>query len=104
MGSMSDEPVFWANLCASGGHQDVGVLVEQSLVGESYIRNFRRACPSLGIRIVAEERIPQTAQDVHTAVRALQDNSRATVPAPLVFVCVLAAPPFGGRHPRSEAR
>jgi branched-chain amino acid transport system substrate-binding protein len=73
MGSMSDEPVFWANLCVSGGHQDVGVLVEQSLVGESYIRNFRRACQSLGVGIVAEERIPQTAQDVHTAVRALHD-------------------------------
>jgi branched-chain amino acid transport system substrate-binding protein len=73
MGSMSDEPVFWANLCASGGHHDVGVLVEQSLVGESYVRNFRRACQSLGVRIVAEERIPQTAQDVHAAVRALRD-------------------------------
>ena len=73
MGSMSDEPVFWANLCASGGHLDVGVLVEQSLVGESYVRNFRRACQTVGVRIVAEERIPQTAQDVHASVRALRD-------------------------------
>ena len=41
LGSMTDEPIFWADLLAKGGHTEVGVLVEQSLVGESYIRNFR---------------------------------------------------------------
>ena len=38
---MTDEPIFWAQLLVQGGHETVGCLVEQSLVGESYIRNFR---------------------------------------------------------------
>ncbi len=49
------------------------MLVEQSLIGESYIRQFRRACATKGIRIVAEEQIPQTAQDVTAQVTRLHD-------------------------------
>lgn len=30
------EPIFWSDLLAKGGHTEVGVLVEQSLVGEAY--------------------------------------------------------------------
>jgi branched-chain amino acid transport system substrate-binding protein len=72
-GSMTDEPIFWADLLAKGGHGEVGVLVEQSLVGETYVRNFHRAAVTRGIRIVAEERIPQTAQDITKHVRALME-------------------------------
>ena len=77
-GSLTDEPIFWADLVAKAGHAEVGALVEQSLVGETYIRNFRKACATHGIRIAAEEWIPQTAQDVTEQVRALFD---AKVPA-----------------------
>src|SRR5204863_3859375 len=52
---------------------DVGVLVEQSLVGDSYIQQFRRACKRKGLRIVIEEIIPQTAQDVTEQVQKLHD-------------------------------
>lgn len=72
-GSMTDEPIFWAQLLGKHGHSSVGCLVEQSLVGESYIRGFRKACAESGISIVAEERIPQTAQDVSGAVAKLRD-------------------------------
>jgi branched-chain amino acid transport system substrate-binding protein len=72
-GSMTDEPIFWADLLAKGGHTEVGVLVEQSLVGESYLQNFRRACRSKGIRIVAEATIAQTAQGVDEAARRLYE-------------------------------
>jgi branched-chain amino acid transport system substrate-binding protein len=72
MGSMTDEPIFWADLLVQAGHSVVGALVEESLVGESYIRNFRRAAAGRGIRIVAEEWIPQTAQDISAQLRALQ--------------------------------
>ena len=72
-GSMTDEPIFWAQLMSKAGHTDVGALVEQSLVGESYIRNFRKACAEKGIRIVAEEWIPQTAQDIGDAVQKLRE-------------------------------
>jgi branched-chain amino acid transport system substrate-binding protein len=71
MGSMTDEPVFWAHLLAKGGHETVGVLVEKSLVGRSYLGNFRDACRRQGIRILAEETIPQTAQDIGPQVAAL---------------------------------
>ena len=65
----TDEPIFWAELLAKGGHTEVGALIEQSLVGDTYLRNFRRACSANGIRIVAEEWIAQTAQDVEAALR-----------------------------------
>jgi branched-chain amino acid transport system substrate-binding protein len=72
-GSMTDEPIFWADLLTRAGHGEVGVLIEQSLVGESYVRNFRKACTHKGIRIVAEEWIPQTAQDVSDAIHHLHE-------------------------------
>ena len=71
-GSMTDEPIFWADLLAKGGHLEVGALIEQSLVGDSYIRSFRKAAAARGIRIALEEWIPQTAQDITEQVRALQ--------------------------------
>ena len=30
MGSLTDEPIFWVDLLAKGGHTEVGVLVEQA--------------------------------------------------------------------------
>ena len=50
MGSHFDEPIFWADLLVKGGHNDVGVLMEQSLVGEAYVANFRKACRQRGIQ------------------------------------------------------
>ena len=73
MGSMTDEPIFWAHLLAKGGHNDIGVLVEQSLVGDTYLKSFRSACRANGLRIVAEEPIAQTAQDISGAVRKLRE-------------------------------
>jgi branched-chain amino acid transport system substrate-binding protein len=72
-GSMTDEPIFWSDLLAKAGHSEVGVLVEQSLVGESYLKNLRKACSHKGIRIVAEAPIAQTGQDINDAVRSLHD-------------------------------
>ena len=72
-GSMTDEPIFWSDLLAKGGHTEVGVLVEQSLVGESYLKNFRNASRRKGIRIVAEASIAQTAEDINDAVRSLYE-------------------------------
>jgi ABC-type branched-subunit amino acid transport system substrate-binding protein len=73
MGSMTDEPIFWSDLLAKRGLTEVGVLVEQSLVGHSYFEGFRDACRRKGIRIVADESIPQTAADITAAVRALHE-------------------------------
>lgn len=78
-GSMTDEPIFWADLLGKGGHSEVGVLVEQSLVGESYLKNFRNACQRKGIRIVAEASIAPTAQDINDAVRTLYEAKAQAV-------------------------
>ncbi|MCX5044306.1 ABC transporter substrate-binding protein [Aldersonia sp. NBC_00410] len=72
-GSMTDEPIFWADLLAKAGHREVGVIIEKSLVGESYLKNFQKACRSKGIRITAEVSIAQTAQDVGGAVQTLHE-------------------------------
>ncbi|MBV8929059.1 MAG: ABC transporter substrate-binding protein, partial [Mycobacteriaceae bacterium] len=71
--SLTDEPIFWSDLLTKGGHTEVGVLVEQSLVGETYLKNFRKAARHKGIRIAAEASIAQTAQDVTEAVRTLHE-------------------------------
>lgn len=71
MGSLADEPVFWVEQMVAAGHRSVGALVERSLVGTTYITNFRAACDRAGIRIVAEEMIPQTAQDITAEVTRL---------------------------------
>ena len=72
-GSMTDEPIFSADLVAKRGLTEIGVLVEQNLIGESYLRNLRSACRRKGIRIVAEAAIAQTAQDINDAVRSLHE-------------------------------
>jgi branched-chain amino acid transport system substrate-binding protein len=70
-GSLTDEPIFWSDLLAKQGHTRVGALIERSLVGDTYIRNFRKACAEHGINIVAEESIAQTGQDINEAVARL---------------------------------
>jgi branched-chain amino acid transport system substrate-binding protein len=74
-GSMTDEPIVWAELIARHGHRSVGVIIEKSLIGESYARYFRKACQDLGLQIVGEEMVAQTAQDVGAAVKRLHDAS-----------------------------
>jgi len=93
MGSMTDEPIFLAHLLAKRGLNDVGVLVEQSLVGESYVKAFRSACRDKGIRIVAEQPIAQTAQDIGDAVRELYEAKvQAIVHCGFGFGVVLIGP------------
>ena len=47
-GSMTDEPIFLADLVAKRGLTEIGVLVEQNLIGESYLKNLRSACRPQG--------------------------------------------------------
>jgi len=92
-GSLTDEPIFWADLLAKDGHTEVGVLVEQSLVGETYLKNFRNACRHKDIRIVAEASIAQTAQNVDEAARSLYEaKATAIVHCGFGFGVVLLGP------------
>lgn len=76
MGSMLDEPVVLAHLMAKRGYKTVGAIIEQSLVGESYIKNFRKTARAYGLQIVAEEFVAQTASSTRErdAVRRLYDR------------------------------
>ena len=56
MGSHYDEPIFWTDLLVKRNLNDVGILMEASLVGESYVANFQKACARRGIRIVGMRR------------------------------------------------
>ena len=52
---MTDEPIFWADLLAKAGHTEVGVLVEQSLVGETLHQELPQGlCDARASAIVAE--------------------------------------------------
>jgi branched-chain amino acid transport system substrate-binding protein len=73
MGSLADEPVFWVEQMVEAGHRTVGALVERSLVGHTYVTNFRAACERAGIQIVDEQTIPQTAQDITAEVTKLHE-------------------------------
>lgn len=79
MGSMTDEPIFWAELLAKRGLTDIGLLVEQSLIGETYSKNFRKAAQRRGLRIVAEAPIAQTAQDVTASIGALHQAKASAI-------------------------
>jgi branched-chain amino acid transport system substrate-binding protein len=72
-GSMTDEPIFLTDVVAKRGLTEIGVLVEQNLIGESYLKNLRSACARKGVRIVAEAVIAQTAQDINQAVSTLYE-------------------------------
>jgi ABC-type branched-subunit amino acid transport system substrate-binding protein len=74
MGSMADEPVFWVEQMANAGYETVGALIEKSHIGHTYITNFRAACDRAGIRIIAEQMIPQTAQDITAQVTNLHES------------------------------
>jgi ABC-type branched-subunit amino acid transport system substrate-binding protein len=70
-GSMTDEPIVIAHLATKAGARTAGVLVERSVIGQLYLRSFRDACQEAGLRIVAEETIAQTGQDIVDAVHAI---------------------------------
>ena len=63
----------WPTSSPNAASREIGVLVEQNLIGESYLKNLRSACRRKGIRIVAEAAIAQTAQDINDAVSTLHE-------------------------------
>jgi branched-chain amino acid transport system substrate-binding protein len=71
-GSLPDEPYILANIVAHAGHRRVGLLVEESLIGEQYLGFFRRAARVESLEIVAEERIFTIEHDLSTTAARLQ--------------------------------
>lgn len=72
-GSLPDEPYVLANLVAHAGHRRVGVLVEESLIGQQYLSFFRRAARVEGLSIVAEEQIFTTDHDMTATATRLKE-------------------------------
>ncbi len=74
-GSLPDEPYVLANLMAHDDHRRVGVLVEESLIGEQYLSFFRRAAKVEGLTIAVEERIPTTGADLSASAARMHAAS-----------------------------
>ena len=77
-GSMTDEPIFWAHLIAKAGHTERR-RARRAVAGRPELHQDVPRAPAAprGIRIVAEETIAQTAQDISNAVRALHEAKPA---------------------------
>src|SRR5258705_12502764 len=61
-GSLTGEPIFWADLLAKRGHTEVGVLIEPSLLGDTYVTQFTNGSRRKRIRIVARAPVAHTAK------------------------------------------
>ena len=71
MGSLTDEPVFWVEQMLANALRNRWGVGRTIASGNTYIVGFREACARGGIRIVSEQMIPQTAQDITEQVTRL---------------------------------
>jgi ABC-type branched-subunit amino acid transport system substrate-binding protein len=69
-GSLPEEPYLMANYLAHEGIDRVGVIFDDSAIGNEYLTFFRAACRHEGLRIVAQEPISQIEQDLSAAAGA----------------------------------
>ena len=91
-GSLTEEPIFWAELLAKGGHTDVGALIEQSLVGDTYIRNFRKACGPRASTSSRKNGSPRRRMtSVTPSATCMPPRSRLSCTAASVSVCSTSA-------------
>lgn len=72
-GSLAEEPILMANYLAHQGVDRVGVIYDDSAIGNEYLAGFRAACRDERIRIVAQEPISQIEDDLSEAVGATHD-------------------------------
>ncbi len=72
-GSLPEEPRLMANYLAHEGVDRIGVIYEDSAIGNEYLAGFRAACRYEGLRIVAQEPISQIETNLTTAVRATRE-------------------------------
>lgn len=70
-GSQEEEPIILAAIAAYDGCQTIGIVYEDSLIGEEYLRATRVACKRQGLRITGEVVIPQVMADQSDAMAAL---------------------------------
>lgn len=78
-GSMTDEPILWAQLLRKSEQLSVGVLVERNYIGEHYHLNFRQAAQSEGVHIVAEESIAQTGSNLDSAIASMRNAGASAI-------------------------
>jgi branched-chain amino acid transport system substrate-binding protein len=72
-GSLPEEPIVMANYLAHQGVDRIGVIYEDSAIGNEYLTFFRAACRYEGLRIVAQEPISQIEDDLTVAVSATRE-------------------------------
>jgi len=70
-GSQEEEPIILAAVAAYDGCQTIGIVYEDSLIGEEYLRATREACKRRGLRVTGEVATPQVMADQTPAMTAL---------------------------------
>jgi branched-chain amino acid transport system substrate-binding protein len=72
-GSLPEEPRLMANYLAHAGIDRIGVIYDDSAIGNEYLAGFRSSCRYEGLRIAAMEPISQIEEDLRPAVQAVRD-------------------------------
>jgi ABC-type branched-subunit amino acid transport system substrate-binding protein len=72
-GSLPEEPIVMANYLAHQNVDRIGVIYDDSAIGNEYLTFFRSACREEGLRIVAQEPISQIEDDLTVAVTGARD-------------------------------
>jgi ABC-type branched-subunit amino acid transport system substrate-binding protein len=70
-GSMDEEPIIMAQVAQYDGAKRVGVLYEESIIGQEYLRSTRKACHDIGLEITGEVAVPQLETGKLEAIRKL---------------------------------
>jgi ABC-type branched-subunit amino acid transport system substrate-binding protein len=73
-GSMEEEPIIMAKVATYDGCKTVGIVFEDSLLGNEYLRSAREACKEVGLKITGEAGVPQVEADKNAVVRALAEG------------------------------
>lgn len=72
-GSLPEEPRLMANYLAHESVDRIGVIYEDSAIGDEYLTGLRAACRYEGLRIVAQEPISQIETDLSAPVAAARE-------------------------------
>ena len=73
-GSMEEEPIIMAKVAMFDGCKSAGIVFEDSLLGNEYLRRARDACNELGLKITGEAGVPQIEADKRAVVIALAEG------------------------------
>jgi ABC-type branched-subunit amino acid transport system substrate-binding protein len=73
-GSMDEEPIVMAQVAWYDGVRTVGVVYEESYIGQAYLEGMRNACNMVGLQITGEVSVSQNEANKDEPMRILAQN------------------------------